>query len=136
MGAYFVAVAFWLFIAVAAVAGIIADYQKRRLAIEPLRVAIERGQQLDPAIIEKLMGRDLRTEQLNPEHFSVGGITTIASGVGIALLSFFLKPVAPVAFLPVLGGGVATICVGVGLVVAARSLIRDRLKSEGQGTRA
>ena len=136
MGVYSVAVAFWLFVAVAAVAGIIGDYQKRRLAIEPLRVAIERGQPLDPAIIEKLMGRDLRTEQLNPEHFSVGGITTIASGVGIALLSFFIKQVAPIAFLPVLGGGVAIICVGVGLVVAAWSLTRNRLNAERQGTRA
>jgi len=136
LGAYAVAVAFWFFVAIASVAGIVADYQKRRLAIEPLRIAIERGQQLDPAIIEKLMGHEHRSEQLNPQPIKLGGIITIAVGVGTALLSFFLRPVAPLAFFPILGGGVATICIGVGLVVAAWSLSRDRLTSEGQGTRA
>src|SRR5690242_6571274 len=48
-------IAFWAFLAIASVAGIVADYKKRRLELEPLRAAIERGQQLDPALVQRLM---------------------------------------------------------------------------------
>ena len=41
-GAFYFGIAFWLFMAVAAVAGIVADYKKRQLELEPLRAAIER----------------------------------------------------------------------------------------------
>ena len=40
-----VAIAFWIFIAVVSVAGMVQDYRKRQLALEPLRIAIEHGQQ-------------------------------------------------------------------------------------------
>jgi len=77
-----VVIAFFLFLAVAAVAGIVADYKKRGLAIEPLRAAIERGQPLDPQLVERLMAPESRDERLNPLYLKVGGIITIASGVG------------------------------------------------------
>jgi hypothetical protein len=41
-----VAITFWIFVTVVSVAGIIQDYRKRQLALEPLRMAIEHGQQL------------------------------------------------------------------------------------------
>ena len=53
VGPFAVALAFWLFLAAAAVTGIVADYQKRRVALETLRAAIERGQQLDPAVCNR-----------------------------------------------------------------------------------
>ena len=121
-------VAFWAFLAVSAVAGIIADYKKRRLELEPLRAAVERGQQLDPAIVERLM-RGTRPEQvseLDAVSMRIGGIITVASGIGIALLSFFIKAVAPIAFYPVLGAGVVAVCVGVGLMLSARAMERYR----------
>jgi hypothetical protein len=61
-----VAIAFWIFIAVVSVAGMIQDYRKRQLALEPLRIAIEHGQQLSPEIIAKLLGRDEKHEELDP----------------------------------------------------------------------
>ncbi len=131
-GPFAVAIAFWVFLAVAAVAGIVADYKKRGLALEPLRAAIERGQQLDPQLVERLMAPESRDEGLNPLYLKVGGIVTIASGIGVALLSFFVAQVAPVAFYPVLGAAVVAICVGVGLMVAARVVERQ---GQRQGTR-
>jgi hypothetical protein len=116
-----VAIAFWIFVTVAAVAGIWADYKKRQLALEPLRAAIERGQQLDPALVERLMAPE-RDAGLNPLYLRVGGIILIAAGVGVLILAFLLNQVAPVSFYPVLGGGVVTLCVGAGLVVAARAV--------------
>ena len=49
-------------LAVVSVAGMIQDYRKRQLALEPLRIAIEHGQQLSPEIIAKLLGREERHE--------------------------------------------------------------------------
>ena len=119
-GPFSVGIAFFVFLAAASIAGIVADYKKRRIALEPLRAAIERGQQLDPQLVERLMAPESRDEGLNPLYLKVGGIVTIASGIGVALLSFFVAQVAPVAFYPVLGAGVVAVCVGVGLTVAAR----------------
>jgi len=119
-GPFSVAIAFWIFVTVAAVAGIVADYKKRGLALQPLRAAIERGQQLDPQLIERLMDADRRDEPMNPIYMKVGGIVTVAAGVGVAVLSFFVSQVMPASFYPVLGAGIVAVCVGGGLLVAAR----------------
>ena len=124
-GATAVAIAFWVFVAVSAVAGIIGDYKKRQATLAPLRMAIERGQQLDPALGEKLLARDSQDKRLQPEYLQVGGIITIGSGVGVALLSVFLNKVLPGALYPVMGAGVLTLCVGVGLLMAARAIARN-----------
>jgi len=126
MGATAIAIAFWIFIAIAAVAGIIGDYMKRKAVLEPLRLAIEKGQQLDPALVEKLLAREQRDDSVNPEHLQIGGIITVAAGTGLALLSLFIGQIAPGALYPILGAGVAAICVGAGLVVAARAMVAGR----------
>ena len=131
-GPFAVGIACFVFLAVAAVAGIVADYKKRQLALAPLATAIERGQQLDPAVVERLMAPESREGRLNALYLKVGGIVTIAAGIGVALLSFLLAQVAPVALYPVLGGGIVAVCVGLGLVVAARVAERHGTR---QGTR-
>jgi hypothetical protein len=130
-----IAIVFWLFVAVSAVAGIIGSYQQRKLALEPLRLAIERGQQLDPAIVEKLLARDHRSEDLDPRHLRIGGIITIASGVGVSLFSFFLIPLLGLRgpFYAILGAGLLVICVGAGLLIAANGLSHDGNTSPAQG---
>ena len=121
-GATAVAIAFWVFVAVSAVAGIIGDYKKRQATLAPLRMAIERGQQLDPALVEKLLARDSQDKRLKPEYLQVGGIITIGSGVGVTVLSVFLNKVLPGALYPVMGAGLLAVCVGVGLLLAARAI--------------
>jgi hypothetical protein len=124
-GPFSVAIAFWLFLAIAAVAGIVADYKKRQVALEPLRAAIERGQQIDPALVERLMAPETRERALNPLYLKVGGIVLVAAGIGVAILAFFLAQVVPPAFYPVLGGGSVAVCIGVGLMIAARAVEKD-----------
>jgi Domain of unknown function (DUF6249) len=121
-GLTLVSIAFWVFIAVVAVAGMIQDYRKRQLALEPLRTAIEHGQQLTPEILAKLFGQEEREQALDPKLLRVGGIITCASGIGVALLAPFVALVFPPYHWIVLGVGVLAICVGVGLMVAAKSL--------------
>lgn len=120
-----VAIAFWIFIAVVSVAGIIQDYRKRQLALEPLRLAIQHGQTLDPEIITRLLSQEVRHDRLDPRPLQVGGIITCAAGVGIAILSAFLAAVLPRSHMIVLGVGVLTLCIGVGLLIAAWSLRRS-----------
>jgi hypothetical protein len=128
MGPFAVAIAFWAFVAVAAVAGIVADYKKREAALAPLRLAIERGQQLDPALVERLMSPE-RDAGIDPLYLRIGGIITFAAGVGVVILSFILAQVAPVALYPVLGGGVVLVCIAVGLLVAARAVESHRARA-------
>jgi hypothetical protein len=125
-GPFAVGIAMFAFLAVAAVAGIVADYKKRQIVLAPLRAAIERGQPLDPALVERLMAPEPReNDTINPLHLKVGGIITIAAGVGVAILAYFLGLLEPSALYPVLGVGVAAVCVGVGLIIAAGVMERD-----------
>ncbi len=128
MGPFAVAIAFWAFVAVAAVAGIVGDYKKREAALAPLRLAIERGQQLDPALVERLMTPE-RDAGIDPLHLRIGGIITFAAGVGVIILSFILAQVAPIALYPVLGGGVVLVCVAVGLLLAGRAVESHRARA-------
>ncbi|HVH82702.1 MAG TPA: DUF6249 domain-containing protein [Steroidobacteraceae bacterium] len=131
-GPFAVAIAFWIFVAVAAVTGIWADYKKRQAALEPLRTAIERGQQLDPALVERLMAPE-RDAGINPQYLRVGGIITLSAGVGVVILAFLLNQVVPLSFYPVLGGGIVTVCVGAGLMIAARSIEQERKPAAAAG---
>ena len=125
-GAYLVGVAFWVFVGAVAVAQIIADHQKRRMNVDLLRTIIEKGQAIDPALVAKLMSPDAVEERTDPQDVRLGGIITTAAGVGVALLSYFIAQIAPIAFYPILGGGVVTICIGVGLLIGAKAMANAR----------
>jgi hypothetical protein len=118
-GPFAVASAFWVFVTIATVAGIVGEYKKRQLTLEPLRAAIEKGQQLDPNVVERLMA-PVHEEGINPLTLWVAGVIVTSAGIGVGLLAFFLAHISPVALWPVLGGGVLVLCVGLGLVIAAR----------------
>jgi Domain of unknown function (DUF6249) len=99
-----------------------------------LRAAIEKGQQVDPALIEKLMSGERRDEKIDPMQVKLGGIITLATGIGICLLSFFISQIAPAALYPILGGGVLVICVGVGLMFGAKALADARAREDSRNT--
>ena len=119
-GQFWFGLGFWAFLSISAVTGMITEYKKRQLELEPLRAAVERGQQLDPAIIERLMARSTPEDKINPLHLKVGGIICIAVGIGVATLAWFVAQVAPPAFFPMIGAGIMTACVGFGLLVSTR----------------
>jgi Domain of unknown function (DUF6249) len=121
---HLVPVAFLAFLTVCAVAGIVADYKKRRVSLEPLRAAIERGQQLDPSVIERLMSPE-REEGLNPIYLKVGAIIVLSIGAGLAILAVILAQVEPSAFYPILGGAAVVLCIGAGLLLAARAVAQQ-----------
>jgi len=134
MGPYLVGIAFWVFVGAVSIAGIVGEHKKRRLGVELLRYAIEKGQTLDPAIIEKLMGAEDRDKSTDPLDLKIAGIIIIAAGVGVSVLSFFLRYVAPAALYPTLGAGLAVVCVGAGLGVASRAIARSRERDRAGNT--
>jgi hypothetical protein len=135
IGPYLAGAAFWIFVGAVAIAGIVTDYKRRRGGIDVLRSAIEKGQQLDPAMIEKLTSHDRKDdERIDPVHVKLGGIITLAAGVGVCLLSFFISRIAPVALYPIMGAGVFVVCVGVGLLIGARTLAEARAREPSRNS--
>jgi hypothetical protein len=122
LGPYLVGVAFWIFVGVVAVAGIFADYKRRRVNLDVIRMAIDKGQQLDPVLIEKLTSNEQRDQPIDPLQMKFAAIITIASGIGVCLLALFLTGVSALAFYPTFGVGLVTICVGIGLRIGAKML--------------
>lgn len=119
-GAYLVGASFWMFIGAICVAGIIADYQKRRLNVDLLRTLIEKGQTLDPAVVTKLISPDTLDQRTDPTDLKLGGIIVTAAGIGVILMAYFIARLAPVALYPIIAGGIVTICVGIGLLIGAK----------------
>jgi hypothetical protein len=134
IGPYLAGAAFWIFVGVVSVAGIVADYLRRRGNNEVLRAAINKGQPLDPALIEKLTTSHREGEPVDPVHLKLGGIITLAAGVGLCLLSFFIGHIAPVALYPIMGSGVLVICVGIGLLIGARVLAEARARDASRNS--
>lgn len=125
-----VAVAFWIFLTVSAVAGMKYEFRKRQVAMESLRAAIERGQTLEPEVVAKLLARHDESETGRPEdlapYLNIGGIITAAAGIGVIIAGLFIGAQFPVAKLPMLGAGVLVVCIGAGLLFAARAVGRHR----------
>ncbi|HEY2465998.1 MAG TPA: hypothetical protein VGI32_18205 [Steroidobacteraceae bacterium] len=126
LGPYLLGVAFWMFVGVVSIAGLVTDYQKRRLNVELLRIIIEKGQALDPALVTKLVSPEALDQRIDPLDLKLGGIITTASGVGICLMSYFISRLAPVALYPMLAGGTLTIFVGLGLMIGAKVIAEAR----------
>ena len=126
IGPFLVGVAFWIFIGAAAVAGIVTDYKRRRASVDVIRMAIEKGQQLDPALVDKLTSNNQRAGRIDPLHVKLGAIITIASRIGICMLAVFIVGMSPISFYPIFGVGLLAICVGIGLRIASKTLAEAR----------
>lgn len=87
-----------------------------------VREALEHGRELDPAIIEQLMNGG------GHRNCAPWGIVTIATGVGTALATIPLVRVWPGAVYPALGAAIFVVCVGIGLMIAARFASVDAAK--------
>ncbi len=107
-----------LLFALAAVSVIaFATLQARRAALDLIQRALDKGEKLDPSLVEKLLGR-----RPQPRNLLMPGVMTIALGVGLAL-SGLLTGAEDVARL---GNGAILACLGIGLLVVARLDRPDR----------
>jgi hypothetical protein len=121
-GAYLVGIAFWIFVGAVAIAGMVTDYKRRRLNIDLLRYSIDKGQPIDAALVDRLVTQERQDRGAQPDDLQMGGIITSAAGVGLCIFAVFISRVAAWAIYPIMGAGVLVICVGIGLIFAARAL--------------
>ena len=116
--------AFWLFIAVVVVAGILYSYARNRETQKTIRMAIEKGMELDAEMIDKLVKR----ESGNPEDYYIGGIICIACGIGLPISGYFVGRIEAKAFYPIVGAGVLVGLIGISLIICGK-LIGRRVKN-------
>jgi hypothetical protein len=116
-------IAMWAGIAVIVLAGVWREIVFRREAEATIRLAIEKGQALDPALIEKLFaGR----RNKGPEGFLVAGVLTLAAGIGLPVLGYFMSLSGNAKSLyPLMGIGVLVSLVGIAQITLS-ALLRPR----------
>jgi hypothetical protein len=83
-----VPVAFWVFVGAVVVAGIWRQVAYRREAQMTIRLAIEKGQPLDPAVIEKLLHADKGGDH---DMGPLPGVVLLAIGIGLPVMGFFMS---------------------------------------------
>ena len=109
-----------------AVFGIVAMTLWRRLMIErerqqTIRLAIERGQALDAALVEKM----LAPPTTNPSNPFTWPVAILSTGVGLGVFGGFMRHIDEEAFWSLLGTGCMIAIIGAGLFLAA--YLRPRL---------
>jgi hypothetical protein len=112
-----VGIVFWVAIAVIVFINVWGKRSAERERQLTLRTAIERGQQIDPAMIEKIMAGQQKPKQ-SQFGLLIGGVVVSFAGVGLVLMGLILGAEDPEALKGLLGSGVLVAMVGVGLVVA------------------
>jgi len=117
MGGELVGVVFWV-----AIFGIVAvEVWGRRTAErerqQTLRAAIERGQQLDPAMLEKILAGQTQSRG-SPYGLLIAGVIVLFAGAGLALLGVVVGADDADAFKGMVGSAGLIGMVGLGLCVA------------------
>ena len=132
----FIGVAFWIFVAVVAVAGIWYAYGRNRETQKTIRLAIEKGMKLDPAVIDKLVTR----RPGKPEDYYIGGFICLAVGIGLPIMGYFIgqsaiEPEAQAAFGSLLGVGILVGLIGISLIACGKLVVGRREKAAKNGKR-
>jgi hypothetical protein len=121
-----VAVAFWLCVAAVIVAAIVASFLKRRAGLATIRLAIERGQQLDEHTVRALLLGQVGSKKSEPQKLRQGlmihGSVHGALGVGFVLFGLVVFGHPHPIFI---GIGILLLCLGTGLLLASRMIGRS-----------
>jgi hypothetical protein len=128
------AVAFWSFVAIAVVASAVKSADGHRETQKTIRQAIEKGQTLDPATLERLIQSN-RPPPPKPADVRraclFGGIMLLAVGAGLGVIGWAISHNDPNALYPGLGAGALVGLLGVGLLVATLAIREPRADERG-----
>ena len=117
---------FWLMIGAISVAAIWARRLTDRERQQTIRSVIDRGQQLDPALLEKVMTPPLPWTQppaRNPRaplQLLISGIIVVSAGAGLVLMGWCISQLEPRAFWPIVGAGLLVATIGAGLALSGQ----------------
>ena len=112
-----VGIVFWIAIAVIVFINVWGKRSAERERQQTLRAAIERGQQIDPAMIEKIMAGQQKPKEMQ-YGLLIGGVVVSFAGLGLVLMGWILGGDDGEAIRGLMGSGVLVGMVGVGLFVA------------------
>ena len=118
---------FWIAIVLIVVVSAARKYFIERERQRTLRAALERGQQIDPALLQNIVSRPVTTN--SSEGLQSGGIIMIALGIGLAVMGYCISlgdPSDQDARMPMLGVGLLVACMGIGMLGASRLARRPK----------
>ena len=119
---------FWLFLAVIVVANILSASRKRESQQETLRRIVESGQQLDVAVIDRMLGASGGNDR--PDRcLKVSGSITMFVSPGLVILGWFLGRFNDKAFEVMIGVALLVLMVGIGIFVAGK--MTERWQRQG-----
>jgi len=124
------ALGFWLFLAAVVVGGIWFDARKRESEQETLRRIVESGQQIDAAVIDKMLAASGGRARIDRD-LKVSGLIVLFVAPGLAILGWFLGRLEEKLFGLMLGVALLVLFVGVGLLAAGK--VSERWYNEDQG---
>lgn len=124
LGAGLASLAFWGFIAAAVVAGYWDGIRKRDAQHETLRRAIESGQVLDEAMLDKLARLNSSGSGRVDRDFQVTALWILPLAPAMAVFGFFLGYLSTEARFLMFGVAGLLACLGIGFLVAARITAR------------
>jgi hypothetical protein len=124
------ALGFWLFLAAVVVGGIWFDARKRESEQETLRRIVESGQQIDTAVIDKMLAASGGRTRIDRD-LKVSGLIVLFVAPGLAILGWFLGRLEEKLFGLMLGVALLVLFVGIGLLVAGK--VSERWYNEDQG---
>jgi hypothetical protein len=117
------ALVFWIFIGAVVVAGIWYDARRKESQQETLRRIVESGREIDPGVIDRLMGVNDAGE--TERDLKVSALIVLAVAPGLFIMSLFLGSISSEARVAVMGASVLVAFIGAGLWLAARFVSRS-----------
>ncbi|MDH3417369.1 MAG: DUF6249 domain-containing protein [Gammaproteobacteria bacterium] len=119
-GAGLSALAFWGFLAAVVVGGMWYGLRERQAQYDTVRRIIESGQQVDDALIDKIIGGNRPPDR----SLKIAGLIVIFVAPGLAVLAWFIGQLSEPWLMPILGAAALVAFVGIGLLVAAKAAER------------
>ena len=89
---------------------------------ETLRRIVERDREIDPAVIDRLVGRSEAREL--ERDLRIAAMIVLAAAPGLLVFSLFLGMISPEARMAVMGVSALVAFVGAGLLIASRLVER------------
>jgi len=137
MNVTIVAVVFWLFVAAVAIIPIMGSFKLRQTAMDAIRSAIDRGQELSPEVVQQLshMG-EFSDKKMASINLKIGGVIVMACGIGAGLVATVFLFVIPVASPFVYAGAALALSIGAGLYLAAKIMRQHEIEEKAANSKA
>jgi hypothetical protein len=114
---------FWIFIGLVVIATTYQEMEEKKLRAKLLEAALEKGQELDPKVLEQLFpGATQDAKPTDPRTVRIGAVVVASIGLGLGVLALALKQIDMSGFWIALGLGGLVLVVSVGMFIASRMM--------------